>query len=85
MTATPGITLKQDGEKLTGAYTSGQYGKFPIAGTVKGKDVVLNFTMAIEGNSMEVTYAGTIQPDGSLKGTVNYAGMMDGTFTAKKK
>ena len=31
------------------------------------------------------TYAGTIQPDGSLKGTVNYAGMMDGTFTATKK
>jgi len=85
MTATPGITLKQDGEKLTGAYTSGQYGKFPIAGTVKGKDVLLNFSMAIEGNAMEVTYAATIQPDGSLKGTVNYAGMMDGTFTAKKK
>jgi hypothetical protein len=85
MTATPGLTLKQDGEKVTGEYASAQYGKFPITGTVKGKDVVLNFTMAIEGNSMNVTYAGTIQPDGTLKGTVNYAGMMDGTFTAKKK
>ena len=85
MTATPGISLKQDGEKLTGEYVSGQYGKFPITGTVKGKDVVLNFAMAIEGNSMNVTYAATIQPDGTLKGTVNYAGMMDGTFTAKKK
>ena len=85
MTATPGLTLKQDGEKVTGDYVSAQYGKFPIAGTVKGKDVVLNFSMAIEGNAMNVTYAATIQPDGTLKGTVNYAGMMDGTFTAKKK
>ena len=85
MTATPGISLKQDGEKLTGEYVSGQYGKFPITGTVKGKDVVMNFAMAIEGNSMNVTYLATIQPDGTLKGTVNYAGMMDGTFTAKKK
>jgi hypothetical protein len=85
MTATPGISLKQDGEKLTGEYVSAQYGKFPITGTVKGKDVVMNFSMAIEGNAMEVTYSATIQPDGTLKGTVNYAGMMDGTFTAKKK
>jgi hypothetical protein len=85
MTATPGLTLKQDGEKLTGEYVSAQYGKFPITGTVKGKDVVMNFSMAIEGNAMEVTYTATIQPDGTLKGTVNYAGMMDGTFTATKK
>jgi len=85
MTATPGLTLKQDGEKVTGDYVSAQYGKFPLTGTVKGKDVVLNFSMAIEGNPMAVTYSATIQPDGSLKGTVNYAGMMDGTFTATKK
>lgn len=85
MTATPGMTLKQDGEKLTGEYVSAQYGKFPITGTAKGKDVVLNVSMAIEGNPMAVTYTATIQPDGSLKGTVNYAGMMDGTFVATKK
>ncbi|HUQ70384.1 MAG TPA: hypothetical protein VM165_12715 [Planctomycetaceae bacterium] len=85
MTATPGLTLKQDGEKVTGEYVSAQYGKFPITGTVKGKDVVLNFSMAIEGNAMNVTYTATIQPDGSLKGSVKYADMMDGTFTATKK
>lgn len=85
MTATPGITLKQDGEKLTGDYTSAQYGKFPINGTVKGNDVTFWFAMSVEGTALNVTYTGKIESDGSLKGSVNYGDMMSGTFAATKK
>ena len=85
MTATPGITLKQDGEKLTGDYVSAQYGKFPITGTVKGNDVTFWFAMSVEGTAMNVTYTGKIEADGSLKGSVNYGDMMSGTFSATKK
>jgi hypothetical protein len=85
MTANPGLTLKQDGDKLTGEYVSAQYGKFPVTGTVKGRDVAFSFSMAIEGNAMAVTYTGAVQTDGSLKGSVNYGEMMDGTFVATKK
>ena len=85
MTANPTITLKQDGEKLTGDYVSAQYGKFPISGTVKGADVTLSFSMSIEGNAFGVTYTGTVQKDGSLKGDVNYGDMMSGTFSATRK
>lgn len=85
MTANPGITLKQDGEKLTGEYTSAQYGKFPINGTVKGNDVTFWFAMSVEGTAMNVTYTGKIDADGSLKGSVNYGDMMSGTFSATKK
>jgi hypothetical protein len=86
MTATPTITLKQDGEKLTGEYVSAQYGKFPITGTVKGADVNFSFTMGIEGSSLEVAYAATVDKDGgAMKGTVAYGEMMSGTFTATKK
>jgi hypothetical protein len=85
MTANPGLTLKQDGETLTGDYTSAQYGKFPIKGTVKGNDVTFWFAMSVEGTAMNVTYTGKVEADGSLKGSVNYGDMMSGTFSATKK
>ena len=85
MTATPTIVLKQEGEKLTGEYVSAQYGKFPITGTVKGADVTFSFAMNVEGNGLNVTYAGKVDKDGHLAGSVNYGDMMSGTFTAFRK
>jgi hypothetical protein len=85
VTATPSVVLKQDGEKLTGDYTSQQYGKFPLTGTVKGSDVTFSVSLNIEGNSITGVYTGTVQPDGSIKGTVNIADQMSGTFTAVRK
>lgn len=85
MTANPTVVLKQDGEKLAGDYVSAQYGKFPITGTIKGADVSFWFAMNIEGTGLNVTYTGTVDQDGTLKGSVNYGDMMSGTFTAAKK
>lgn len=85
MTATPGLTLKQDGEKLTGDYVSAQYGKFPLKGTIKGSEVNFTFTMSVEGTGMEVTYTGTVDKDGNMAGSVNYGDAMSGRFTAAKK
>jgi hypothetical protein len=85
MTATPSLTLKQAGDKLTGDYVSAQYGKFPVAGTVKGTDVTFSFTMSVEGTGIDVTYIGTIDKDGNFAGSVNYGDMMSGRFTALKK
>ena len=85
MSATPGMTLKQDGEKLTGEYVSAQYGKYAITGTAKGSDVSFWFAMSVEGTAINVTYTGKIEKDGSMKGSVNYGDMMSGTFVAKKK
>jgi hypothetical protein len=85
MTANPTLVLKQDGEKLTGEYVSAQYGKFPIAGTIKGADVSFSFAMNVEGNGLNVTYTGTVDKDGAIKGSVAYGDMMSGTFTAVKK
>jgi hypothetical protein len=85
MTATPTVVLKQEGEKLTGEYVSAQYGKFPITGTIKGADVNFWFAMNVEGNGLNVTYTGTVDKDGALKGSVAYGDMMSGTFVAAKK
>lgn len=85
MTANPTMVLKQDGEKVTGEYVSAQYGKFPMTGTVKGTDVVMSFQMNVEGTGLEVTYTGTIEKDGTIKGSVTYGDMMSGTFSAALK
>ena len=85
MTATPALTLKQDGDKLTGDYVSAQYGKFPLKGTVKGSEVSFTFTMSVEGTGMDVTYTGAVDKDGKMAGSVNYGDMMSGRFTATKK
>lgn len=83
--ATPSLTLKQDGEKLTGDYTSQQYGKFPLTGTVKGNEVTFSVTLNIDGNSITGTYSGKVQPDGSLAGSADIGGMMSGTWSATRK
>lgn len=85
MTASPTVVLKQDGEKLSGEYVSAQYGKFALVGTAKGGDVSFWFAMNVEGNALNVTYTGTVDTEGGLKGSVNYGDMMSGTFVAKKK
>ena len=84
ITASPTVVFKQDGEGLTGQYTSPQYGQFPLKGTLKGNQIQFGLTMSIEGNAIDVAFSGTADKD-SLKGTVTYGGLGDGTFTAKKR
>jgi hypothetical protein len=81
---TPTITLKQDGDKLTGHY-SGQLGEADLTGTVKGQEIAFKFSVDAQGNNLDCTYTGTIESKDSLKGKVNIAGLADGTFTAKKQ
>ena len=81
---TPTITLKQDGDKLTGHY-SGQLGEADLTGTVKGQEIAFKFSVDAQGNNLDCTYTGTVEGKDSLKGKVNIAGLADGTFTAKKQ
>ena len=81
---TPTVTLKQDGEKLTGQYTSQMIGEAPVTGTIKGASFTFQFNASIQGNTMEIVYTGTV--DGSsMKGTVKLADLGEGTFTGKRK
>src|SRR5258705_8278704 len=79
----PTMTLKQDGEKLTGHY-SGQLGEADVTGTVKGSDIKLTFTADVQGNSINYIYTGTVEGKDAMKGKVELVGLGDGTFTAKK-
>jgi hypothetical protein len=81
---TPTITLKQDGEKLTGHY-SGQLGEADVTGTAKGNDVQLKFTVDVQGTALNCIYTGGVDAKDSMKGKVEIVGLGEGTFTAKKQ
>lgn len=79
----PTVVFKQDGEKLTGTYT-GQMGQYPLEGTFKDKAIAFTVAVDVQGNQMAFTYVGTLEADGTLKGTVDLGGMASGTWTGKK-
>lgn len=80
---TPTITFKQDGEKLTGTY-AGQLGNADLTGTVKGDAIKFSFTIDAQGQQAPVNYEGTVEKN-TMKGKLDIAGMINGTFTATKK
>ena len=82
---TPTVTLKQEGEKLTGHYSSQILGEAELTGTVKGQDVKFSFSADAQGTSITVTYTGTIENKDSMKGTVDLGGVAQGTFAAKRQ
>ena len=80
---TPTLTMKQDGEKLTGHF-SGQLGEADFTGTVKGQAIYIKFTIDVQGNQLDYIYDGTVESKDALKGKVSIVGLGDGTFTAKR-
>jgi hypothetical protein len=81
---TPTITLKQDGEKLSGHY-SGQLGEADLTGTVKGQEISFKFSIDAQGTLLDFVYTGAIESKDALKGKVSIVGLGEGTFSAKRQ
>ncbi len=81
---TPTATFKQDGEKISGTYSSQVVGEQQITGTVKGNAITFEFQASFDGNAVKVTYSGTVDKD-TMKGTVAFGDLGEGSWTAKKK
>lgn len=82
---TPTFTFKQDGEKLTGQY-KGAFGEAPLAGSVKGNKIDFSIKVQAQGQEATINYTGTVEKDGTMKGTVNLgADIGSGTWTAKRQ
>lgn len=84
-TGTPTVTFKQDGEKLSGHYSSQTLGEADLTGTVKGQDVHFTFMADLGGQAAPVTYDAKIENKDSMKGTIDIAGLAGGTFTGKRQ
>ena len=84
-TATSTLELKQDGEKLTGTYTSQRYGPSPLTGTIKERALQFSFKMNAEGTEVQMAFSGEVSADGqTIKGKATIAEMGDAVWSAKK-
>ena len=84
-TGTPTVTLKQEGDKVTGTYESNALGSRTLSGSVKGDS--LSFVLSMGGNAEGVmlTYTAHIVTADSLKGAVDFAGQGGAEFTATRQ
>jgi hypothetical protein len=73
----PTMSLKQTGEQITGTFNSQIFGEAKITGTVKGSAVEFGFVGDAGGQSVKVTYKGTLESATTMKGTAVYEGIDD--------
>ena len=83
-TGNPAFVFQQQGDNLTGTY-KGLLGEARVTGAVTGDKVAFSFQGEYGGEKMKVEYTGTIESATSMKGTVRFAALGEGTWTAKKK
>jgi hypothetical protein len=81
----PTVTFKQDGEKLTGQYTSQLMGEAQLTGSVKGQAIEFAISATVQGAAIDLKYTGTVESKDSMKGTLSAGDFGGGTFTAVRK
>lgn len=84
-TGYPVLELKQEGDKVTGTYTSNAMGSRTISGNVRGDTVSFVLSASAGGEGVVLTYTARIIGTDSLNGTVDFAGMGGASFTGKRQ
>ena len=80
----PTFNFKQEGEKLTGQY-KGAFGEAPVAGTFKDNKIEFTLKVEAQGQALNIKYAGTLEKDGTMKGTAELGELGSATWTAKRQ
>jgi hypothetical protein len=85
-TGHPTVTLKQDGDKLTGTY-DGRYGPAPLEGTIKENKIEFTVSMTAEGAAVTGAFSGVVEGEGEnqgMHGAVEFDQAGEGTWSAVK-
>jgi hypothetical protein len=76
------LSLKQDGEKLTGKIKS-QRGDTPLEGEVKGKEIKFKYTVKFQDQDLVISMSGNVDGD-AMKGDADFGGFAQGDWNAKR-
>ena len=75
----PVFVLKQSKDSISGTYT-GQLGEAAVKGTIKDKEIRLEF----KGGEISCVYTGTVDGN-TMKGKAVFGDLGEGTFTGTKE
>lgn len=77
------VTLKQDGDKVSGLFKS-PAGELPFdGGTLTGNELKFVFTVNFQGNPLPITLTGKVEGD-SISGKADFGGFAEGDWSGKK-
>ena len=76
------LTLKQDGDKLTGDLAS-QMGSTPVTGTFSAGTVAVTANIDVQGTSLQLGINGKVDAD-TMNGSVKFGDFGEFPFTAKR-
>lgn len=79
----PTFRLVHAGQNLLGRY-NGLFGQHDVFGSVRGNSVTLNLEVSVEEQRMAVTYTGTLDAGGKMKGKVQFGELGEGTWSASR-
>jgi hypothetical protein len=74
------VTMTQGSDGTIAGHYTGQIGDADFTGTANGND--FQFVLVVDAGS--ITYKGTLQEDGTIKGSLDLSGMAEGTFVGRK-
>jgi hypothetical protein len=84
-TGYPVLELKQEGDKVSGSYTSNAMGVRSITGTVYGDTLSFVLSPSGAGEVMVLTYTARIVTPDSLDGYVDFAGQGGAKFSGARR
>jgi hypothetical protein len=84
-TGTPTVTFKQEGEKLSGTYSSRMLGERTLTGSVKGDSLKFTLSNTASPDAVTMTFAGVILDKDRVKGRVDFGGQGGAEFTGARQ
>jgi hypothetical protein len=85
-TGSPKMMLHQQGEQITGTFSSRILGESDFTGTVKGNVIEFRFEGDVQGRLIRVSYKGKIESPTTMKGIAVYEGLdVRATWSATRR
>lgn len=84
-TGYPVLDIRQEGDRISGSYSSNAMGTRSIQGTVRGDTVSFALSASGMGEGVVLTYTAHIVTPDSLNGYVDFAGQGGAPFTGTRQ
>ena len=81
---TPTVTFAQKGDSISGKYISNALGTHDFVGTIKAGKIAFAFDAESGGQRFTMSFTGKLDDADSMSGSIDFSGMAQGTFSAKR-